>query len=106
MRIEDRLDVYVDTDPVIIVKKSDFDALNAELQSIRSQSLSTQQPMGEVTDEMVERSARAIAGTAYEGIYFTARTRQQYIDAEWRNHSTDARTALTAALHPNQESGE
>lgn len=72
----------------------------------RLQSLSTQQPMGEVRDEMVERAARAIAGTAYEGVYFTTRTRQQYIDAEWRNHSTDARTALTAAIHPNQESGE
>lgn len=57
----------------------------------------TQQPVA-ITDEMVERAARAIAGTAYEGIYFTSRSREQYIEAEWRNHETDARTALNAAL--------
>lgn len=48
-------------------------------------------------DDEVEAAARAIAGTAYEGIYFTTRTREEYIEAEWRNHSTDARTAITAA---------
>lgn len=51
-----------------------------------------------VSEEMVERAARAIAGTAYEGVYFTTRSREEYIDAEWRNHETDARTAIREAL--------
>lgn len=51
-----------------------------------------------VTEAMVERAARAIASTAYDGIYFTTRSREQYVEAEWKVHQTDARTALTAAL--------
>lgn len=51
-----------------------------------------------ITDEMVERAARAIASTNYDGIVYTTRSRQNYINAEWRRHQTDARTALTAVL--------
>ena len=57
-----------------------------------SQSLSTQQPMGEVTDEMVTKGADAL--------------QKMYHGGEDEPFHLMAKAVLTAALHPNQESGE
>lgn len=70
-------------------------AMALELQSLRSQSLSTQQPMGEVTDEMVERASKAMDEKFSEA----------FLDV-WPDWDGLARLALNAALHPNQERGE
>lgn len=63
--------------------------------SMALQSLSTQQPMGEVTDEMVERASKAMDEKFSEA----------FLDV-WPDWDGLARLALNAALHPNQESGE
>jgi len=88
--IADRLGVGASGAPDL---ERDIASAITELLALRSQSLSTQQPMGEVREEMVERGL------------------QQYSEGGCMGLSHEERrevvaSILYAALHPNQESGE
>lgn len=67
----------------------------------------SQAPAMQVTEEMVERAARAIC--RHRGIDPDAHTKFDWMSREvvnWLLYSGDARAALTAALTPDTEGGE
>lgn len=77
------------------VSRCDPDTIKAmatELQCLRSQSLSTQQPMGEVTDDQVKKIAYSLC--MHKELRITL-GQMAFIEE-----------AVRLSLHPNQESGE